>query len=69
MTDSRPTAETGCGEFVEMAMAFVDGALDPEQERRVVDHARECEGCALFLDRLRRTISALDPPRTQRPST
>jgi hypothetical protein len=69
MTDPRRTAGSGCGEFVEMATALVDGALDPAQERRLVDHVRECEGCALFLDRLRRTISALDPPRAQRPST
>lgn len=50
--------ELRCDEFVEMVTAFMDGALDPLQERRFVDHVAECDGCELYLDQVRRTIGS-----------
>jgi anti-sigma factor RsiW len=46
-----------CAELVELVTAFLDGALDPETERRFVDHLASCDGCAIYLEQMRRTIA------------
>ncbi len=48
-----------CQELVELVSAFVDGELDPETERRLVDHAAMCDGCGTYIDQFRRTIGTL----------
>lgn len=48
-----------CEEFVELVTAFLDGALEPESERRFVDHLSMCDGCEGYLDQIRRTVRAL----------
>jgi anti-sigma factor RsiW len=48
-----------CDEFVELVTAYLDGALDPETERRFVEHLGECDGCDRYLDQIRQTVSAL----------
>lgn len=48
-----------CQEFVELVTAFLDGALDPESERRFVEHVANCVGCEPYLDQFRQTICAL----------
>ena len=53
-----------CNELVEMVTAFLDHALDPAEERRVVDHPRLCDGCTAYVAQVRATIrslSQLDP--------
>lgn len=55
-----------CKEFVELVTAFLDGALDPETERRFVDHVALCDGCDRYLDQIRQTVDSLGelPPET-----
>jgi MFS family permease len=55
-----------CVEFVELVTAFLDGALDPITERRLVDHLPNCVGCERYLDQFRQTIQTLGdlPPQS-----
>ncbi|HYJ69464.1 MAG TPA: anti-sigma factor [Nocardioidaceae bacterium] len=56
-----------CIEFVELVTAFLDGALDAETERRLVDHLAACDGCDRYLDQIRQTTQTLGgsrPPET-----
>jgi anti-sigma factor RsiW len=48
-----------CDEFVELVTAYLEGALDPETERRFVAHLAECDGCDRYLSQLRTTKDAL----------
>jgi anti-sigma factor RsiW len=48
-----------CDQLVELVTDFVEGALDPVTERRVVDHLAECEGCSTYLEQMRTTARAL----------
>jgi anti-sigma factor RsiW len=55
-----------CREFVELITAYLDGTL-PESERvRFEAHLIECEGCAAYLDGLRKAIAIMhelpEPP-------
>jgi hypothetical protein len=58
-----------CAEFVELVTDYLEGALDGPTERRFVEHAGLCPGCATYLDQIRDTIAetgrltpeALDP--------
>jgi anti-sigma factor RsiW len=46
-----------CAELVELVTAYLDGALDPETEQRFVEHLALCDGCAIYVDQMRRTIA------------
>jgi anti-sigma factor RsiW len=48
-----------CDEFVELVTAYLDGALDPDTERRFVEHLAECDGCDRYVEQFRRTVDAL----------
>jgi len=48
-----------CDEFVELVTAYLEGALDPETERRFVEHLAECDGCDRYLSQLNTTRDAL----------
>jgi anti-sigma factor RsiW len=48
-----------CDEFVELVTAYLEGALDPETERRFVEHLAECDGCDRYLAQIRATMDAL----------
>lgn len=45
-----------CAELVELVTAFLDGALDRETEQRFLEHLALCDGCATYVDQMRRTI-------------
>jgi predicted anti-sigma-YlaC factor YlaD len=51
--------ELSCKAFVEVVTAYLDAALDPVLERRVVEHLRDCEGCEAYLEQIRHTIGLL----------
>jgi anti-sigma factor RsiW len=55
-----------CVELVELVTDFVEGALDPATERRVVDHLAECDGCSTYLEQMRATARALGELRPDR---
>jgi anti-sigma factor RsiW len=46
-----------CAELVELVTAFLEGALDPEAERRFAEHLATCDGCETYVDQMRRTIA------------
>ena len=48
-----------CDEFVELVTAYLEGALDPADERRVLDHLELCDGCSTYLDQVRQTVRAV----------
>lgn len=48
-----------CDQLVELVTAFLDGALDADTERLVVDHLAECDGCHTYLDQIRTTVRGL----------
>ncbi len=51
--------EMTCREFVELATAFLDGALDSAAEARYLDHAARCAGCDRYAEQIQRTIGLL----------
>jgi hypothetical protein len=59
-------SDLSCVEFVELVTAFLDGALDPITERRLVDRLPNCVGCERYLDQFRQTIHTLGdrPPQS-----
>lgn len=48
-----------CAEFVELVTAFLDGALPPEDERRVTGHLTDCDGCTTYLAQFQDTVVRL----------
>lgn len=55
-----------CREFVELVTAYLEGTL-PEPDRARMDaHLAECDGCAGYLDDMRRLVGSLhetpEPP-------
>jgi nicotinate-nucleotide adenylyltransferase len=48
-----------CDEFVELVTAHLEGTLDDETERRVVEHLALCDGCARYLQQVRHTVDTL----------
>lgn len=52
-------SDLDCNQLVELVTDFLDGALDADTERRVVDHLSLCDGCGAYLDQVRRTVREL----------
>jgi anti-sigma factor RsiW len=48
-----------CDDFVELVTAYLDGALEPQTERRFVEHLAECDGCDRYLEQFRATVRRL----------
>src|SRR5438094_9259912 len=62
-----------CDEFIDLAAAVVLNALEPDEYRRVEEHAAACPDCARHLSDFREVAAALgsavpqvDPPATLR---
>lgn len=51
--------EMTCREFVELATAFLDGALASAAEARYLDHTSRCAGCDRYAEQIQRTIGLL----------
>jgi anti-sigma factor RsiW len=52
-------SDLDCNELVELVTAFTEGALDPVEERRVVDHLAMCDGCSAYVAQVRATVAHL----------
>ena len=56
-----------CREFVELVTDYLEGALPEPQRVRFEAHLAECDGCAGYLEDMRRLIGTLhetpEPPR------
>jgi predicted anti-sigma-YlaC factor YlaD len=48
-----------CDEFVELVTDYLDGALSPADEQRVLEHLDLCDGCSTYLGQVRTTIATL----------
>ena len=46
-----------CAELVELVTTFLEGALDPDTERRFIEHLAVCDGCETYVDQMRRTVA------------
>lgn len=44
-----------CREVVELVTAYLDGALSPEDTRRMRAHLEVCEACTEYVEQLRAT--------------
>ena len=55
-----------CREFVELVTDYFDGALPEDERARFEAHLAECDGCAGYLDDMRRLVGSLheapEPP-------
>jgi predicted anti-sigma-YlaC factor YlaD len=59
-----PDGMLSCREVVELVTAYLEGALSEVEEVRFEEHLAMCDGCAAYLDQMRRTIAVvgrLDP--------
>jgi anti-sigma factor RsiW len=45
-----------CREVIELLSNYIDGALSPDDRRRVDEHLALCDGCATYLEQMRETI-------------
>jgi predicted anti-sigma-YlaC factor YlaD len=46
-----------CQELVELVTDYLEGALSPEDCDRFEEHLGSCQGCQIYLDQMRKTIS------------
>ncbi len=53
------TDELVCQELVELATAYLEGALAPVDRARFEAHLAGCSHCRIYLEQLRTTIRAL----------
>jgi anti-sigma factor RsiW len=58
VTDETPT-ELPCRELVELVTDYLEGRLAPRDRARFEAHLAECDGCATYLEQMRRTIRVL----------
>ena len=61
---SEPPRMLSCREVVELVTGYLEGALSEAEEVRFEEHLAMCDGCAAYLDQMRRTIALtgrLDP--------
>ena len=55
-----------CREFVELVTDYLEGTLPDAERARLEAHLAECDGCAGYLDDMRRMVGTLhatpEPP-------
>jgi anti-sigma factor RsiW len=56
---STAPGEIGCQELVELVTAYLDGAMSAGDAARFESHLAECDGCTIYVEQMRETISAL----------
>jgi anti-sigma factor RsiW len=54
-----------CQELVELVTDYLEGALSPADRERFEQHVAECEGCALYLAQMRRTVTVVGALREE----
>ena len=48
-----------CDRVVELVTDFLEGALDPADERNLVEHLNGCDGCSDYVEQYRQAIRTL----------
>lgn len=51
--------ELVCREFVELVTDYLEGALPDSERARFEAHLAECDGCAGYLQDMRRTVDSM----------
>lgn len=51
--------QLSCQELVELVTDYLEGALSDEDRVRFEDHIGRCDGCNVYLEQMRQTVSAL----------
>jgi anti-sigma factor RsiW len=51
--------QLGCQELVELVTDYLEGALPEEERLRFEDHIGRCDGCEIYLEQIRQTVSLL----------
>jgi anti-sigma factor RsiW len=58
-----------CREFVELVTGYLDGTLTEHDRARMDAHLAECDGCAGYLEDMRRLVGSLhetpEPPHDE----
>jgi anti-sigma factor (TIGR02949 family) len=54
-----------CQELVEQVTEYLDGALSAEETELLEQHVNFCEGCAVYVDQMRRTVAAVGRVREE----
>lgn len=49
--------ELTCAELVALVTEYLEDALDPHERERFEEHVVFCDGCAHYLDHMRKTIA------------
>jgi anti-sigma factor RsiW len=64
--DRGAEAELTCRELVELVTDYLEGSLPAQERARFEAHLAECDGCAGYLDDMRRLVGSLheapEPP-------
>jgi anti-sigma factor RsiW len=48
-----------CREFVELVTDYLEGALSPDEQGRFEAHLADCDGCAGYLEDMRRMVDSM----------
>ena len=48
-----PVDDYPCNHFVEVVTEYLDGAMDPNEARRLEEHLAICDGCQSVLEQFR----------------
>jgi anti-sigma factor RsiW len=48
-----------CDHVVELVTDFLEGALDPADERELVEHLSGCDGCTAYVEQYRQAVRTL----------
>jgi anti-sigma factor RsiW len=51
--------QLSCRELVELVTDYLEGALSEEERLRFDEHIGRCNGCRVYLEQIRQTISLL----------
>jgi anti-sigma factor RsiW len=57
--DDRIDDDVDCQDLVEWTTDYFEGALEPDQKRRLEHHLTECDGCTEYLAQMRALQGAL----------
>jgi len=52
-----PAADLTCAQVVELVTEYLEATLDPGVVLRFHEHLADCDGCAVYLEQMRRTIT------------
>ena len=56
-----------CREFVELVTDYLEGVLPEDERARMDAHLAECDGCAGYLEDMRRLVGTLHASRDPAP--